>query len=86
MPDTDYVRRGEVNELRDRLVTVETNQGHAENSINALRAQMDAGFSQLSEQIAATNNRRTMFITIAGSAGGGVAVGLYEIMKRSFGW
>lgn len=86
MPENDYVKRGEVNEIRDRLVTVETNQEHAENNINALRSQMNDGFARISQQITDMNNRKTMLLTVAGGAGGGVAVGLFELCKRTFGW
>lgn len=86
MPESDYVKRGEVNEIRDRLVTVETNQEHAETNINALRAQMTEGFSRLSQQLTDISNRKTMLLTVAGGAGGGVAVGLFELFKRAFGW
>lgn len=85
MPETDYVKRGEVNEIRDRLVTVETNQEHAENNINALRSQMNEGFSKISQQITDLSNRKTMLLTVAGGIGGGLAVGLFDLIKHVIG-
>lgn len=85
MPETDYVKRGEVNEIRDRLVTVETNQEHADNNINALRSQMNDSFAKLSQQITDLSNRKTMLLTVAGGIGGGLAVGLFDLVKHFYG-
>ncbi|MXV58935.1 hypothetical protein [Saccharibacter sp. EH70] len=93
MPDTDCARRGEVNELRDRVVTLETKQQYAQESIqslsdkvSAVASQMNDGFAKISQQMSDMNNRKTMLLTIAGGAGGGVAAGLVEICKHTFGW
>ncbi|GBQ07933.1 hypothetical protein [Saccharibacter floricola] len=92
MPDADCARRGEVNELRDRVVTLETKQKYAQESIqslsdkvSAVASQMNDGFAKISQQMSEMNNRKTMLLTVAGGAGGGIAVGLFDLCKKLFG-
>ncbi|MXV44302.1 hypothetical protein GS501_04480 [Saccharibacter sp. 17.LH.SD] len=92
MTETDLVKRSEVNEMRERIVTLETKQQHAQESIQSLSdkvsllsSQMSKGFTDISHQMTQLNSRKAMLLTIGGGAGGGVAVGLFSLFKHYLG-
>ncbi|MXV44372.1 hypothetical protein GS501_04835 [Saccharibacter sp. 17.LH.SD] len=92
MVDDDHVSRDEVNEIRERIVTLETKQRYAQESIQSLSDkvsilsnQMSQGFSDISLQMRKLTNQKTMILTISGGAGGGLAVGLYSLLRNFIG-
>ncbi|GBR03067.1 hypothetical protein [Gluconobacter cerinus] len=87
MADDDCATQGDIKELLERVVRLETQQEHGQETVQSLfdrvtrlETAVTDGFTRLSNQIADAGNRRAMFIAGGSGVGGGVAVGIYSLI------
>lgn len=87
MADEDCATHSDVKELLERVVRLETQQEHGQETVQSLFGRVTRlektvtdGFAQLSNQISDAGNRRAMFIAGGSGVGGGIAVGIYSLI------